>query len=277
VRAEYADFTPEENTGRTFVSTGATLIMASLFLFMFTIALILVFFFECAIWDPLPVFISAAGVLGLVGWLLGTIGVLLCLFGPRGHGYWSYAVPAALVSLAHLALLIVILNQQKDFGIPRADDLSRAGRWAAMPTRLNATMYYLASLVYPSGEGLLPTVDRLVFSAAVGVLEMTRAILIMMFLSSLARARREKELAEECTRAAGFVSIGPALLALLMLLGVAIIIESGNTTSSFARFLFVSVQMTGYLILIRLIFPSFRAAKDLVEAYEALKPRIPPP
>ena len=162
-----------------------------------------------------------AGYLGLANWLCAAVGLGLCLSGPRAPGHWGYGIGAAAAMGVHFLLLAVVVSQGKEVGIGKEDEgLSRNSiRWSMVPTRQNATMFYLTALTYPD-QGFAPR-GRIILSMITGVAEMVRTVLIMMVLSCLARAALDEELAGAARGPRGWSSGGPGLLAIIIFLFVA--------------------------------------------------------
>jgi LSD1 subclass zinc finger protein len=253
---------------------GARLIAISFALFMLSMVLITGFFFQGAFGAPQGWIITIAGFLGLINWLCAAVGVGLCLSGPRAPGHWEYGIPCAVAVLVHFIFLAAVLSQAKEFGIG-APEGKNSVRWSMLPTRLNATMFYLTAVVYPNDvevtpqprQGVTPR-GRMLLSMMCGIAEMVRTVLIMLLLSCMAKAALDDELAHRCTRNAGIVSGGPGLLAILIFLFVAFVIETGAGLDLFTRILFATVNMGVYSIINGVMFPAWMAAQDVVDACE---------
>lgn len=273
--------TPDEKAARRAAfdraAWGATLIWISFALFMISMALILIFFFHAAFGDPLGLYVILAGVLGLLNWLLAAVGVGLCLSGPVVKGHWGYGIGAAVAIGVHLILLAVLVGQGREFGISKSEDGVGLVRWAMIPTRLNATMFYITALVYPENHGATPK-TAMPLSMLTGVAEMVRTVLIMMFLSRLARAALDEDLAHQCTRAAGIASAAPAMMALVIFVFVAFMIETNAPLNRFTLTLFATVFMSVYAIVNAAILPCFTAARDVADAcdepFQSLIPKL---
>ena len=73
----------------------------------------------------------ATGVLGLIGWMVGTVGIGLCVAGPaKGRGFAIAAIP---VALCHLLLLLVLASDSRSWAsgaglIEHLSALNRQGR-----------------------------------------------------------------------------------------------------------------------------------------------------
>ncbi len=269
------ELTPEEKAVRRReferAAWGCKLIWISFVLFMLSMALIIVFFFQAAFIVQLPIFITIAGVLGLLNWLLAAVGVGLCLTGPRARGHWGYGIAAAVAVAVHLVFLLALVGQGKESSIgqeaDRANGTTGNARWGLIPTRLDATMFYLTSIVYRDSQGATPK-GPMKLSMIAGVLEMTRTVCIMMLLSCMARAALDDELAHKCTRAAGIASVGPGAVALLIFAFVATMIETNAGMSTFTQVLFVTVNMSAYAIVNATVLPAFMAAREVTDACE---------
>jgi hypothetical protein len=280
-RKEEAELTPEEKAERrrafTRAAWGARLIVISFGLFMVSMFFITGYFFQGAFAPPIPALVTIAGVFGLANWVLAAVGVGLCLSGPRGPGHWGYGVAAATAVAVHLIFLLALVAQGKEYAIGRADDRIAAGgasgggknaRWRLLPTQLNGTMFYLTAAVYPDDQGITPRASTLILPMITGVAEMVRTVLVMMFLSCLARAALDDELAHRCTRCAGVASAGPGLLALLILGFVGTVVETNAGLNLFTQILSSVVQMGVYSIINGVMLPSYLAAQDVVDACE---------
>jgi len=276
-------FSPEEREAlrRAFdrAAWGCKLIWISLALFMLSMVMILAFWFQAAIPSAgvSPGYVVAAGVIGAIGWALAAVGVGLCLSGPRSPGHWGYGIAAAVVTVLHLLLLLILVTKGKDYSPGRvADRNGPAEQWGLVPTRLDAVTYYLTVLVYKDQE-LIPK-GELNFSIVVGLLEMIRTTLILMLVSCLAQAAGDKELHHKCTRAAGFASFGPGFMALGMLAFAVAITETRAGVNDFTKIIFTTVVMGTYSIINATILPCFMAARETAEAceepFQAQQPKL---
>jgi hypothetical protein len=248
---------------------GARLITISLALFMISMFIISGYFFQSAFGVPQGWIVIVAGYMGLANWLCAAVGLGLCLSGPRGPGHWGYGIAAAAAMAVHFLLLAVVISQAKEVGIGKEDEgLGRSGvRWSMVPTRQNATMFYLTAITYPDTQGFAPR-GRIILSMLTGVAEMVRTVLLMMVLSCLARAALDEELAGRCTRTAGVVSGGPGLLAIIIFFFVAFCIETNAGLNLFTLILFTTVHMGVYSIMAGVMLPAFSAAQDVTDACE---------
>ena len=186
-------------------------------------------------------------------------------------GHWGYGIAAAIASGIHLLLLLILVGHGKEYSAARTGDVQvihsgGAERWALVPTRLDSLTIYLALIVYPD-QDLIPRLS-IGLSIAVGIAEVIRIALIMMFLSCLARAAGDEDLSHACTRAAGVACFGPGALAVLMLLYVMAVIETNAQSGTFARIVFMTVQMGIYAVLAGTMMRAMFAAKEVYEACE---------
>lgn len=251
---------------------GAMLIWISFALFMLSMVFIGIFFFQFSFMIvPSPAFIVIAGLFGLVNWIIAAVGVGLCLSGPQAPGHWGYGISAAVVTAIHLIFLMALVAQNKEYCVGRSVDRlsgeTSYARWSMLTTRLDATMFYMTAAFYPGEQGATPR-EPITLSMITGVVEMVRTMLIMMLLSCLSRAALDEDLAHKCTRTAGIVSGGPAMVAFLMLMFVAIIIETNAGLNLFTIILFSMVNMGVYFILMGVIFPAYLAAREVADACE---------
>jgi hypothetical protein len=286
-RRKQADdqLSPEEKAERRAAfgraATGVKLIWISFALFMFSMVLILLFYFQSVVIEPIPYFITLAGVIGLINWVLAAIGVGLCLSGPRSPGFWGYGISAAVAVAIHLLFILVLVVQGKETSIGQTTDevggSTENARWGLIPTRLDVTMFYLTAICYHNEQGATPK-GPMTISMVCGVIEMLRTVIIMMLMSCLARAALDEELAYKCTRAAGVASFGPGLLALLILAFIATMIETGAGMNLFTLILFVALNMGVYAIIIGTIFPAFMALREVADAcdepFQSLIPQL---
>lgn len=248
---------------------GAKLIWISLGLFMLSMLCVIAFFFQDAIpgMDPDPAFVVGAGVIGAFGWVLAAAGVGLCLSGPQSPGHWGYGTAAAVATALHLLLLLVLASKGKEVCPGRAlDPEGPVAKWGLVPTRLDAVTFYLTVLVYPDQE-VIPK-GPMKLSIVVGILEMIRTTLILVFLSCLARAAGDEELSHRCTRAAGLASFGPGFMAGGMLAFAVLMTESRAGGGNMATILLSTVVMGTYAILNGCVFSGFMAARETTEACE---------
>jgi LSD1 subclass zinc finger protein len=275
--------TPEERAARRAAferaAWGCRLIWISFALFMLSMVLIIIFYFQLALVRlvaPSTVYITLAGVLGLLNWIVAAVGIGLCLSGPRAPGHWGYGISAAVATAVHLVMVLALVSQGKEPGVASAADSTEVTRWELLPTRLDATMFYLTMIVYQD-QGFTPK-GQLLVSMITGVVEMTRTVLIMMMLSCLARAALDEDLAHKCTRAAGIASGGPGLIALIMFLLVAALVETNAGLNLSTLILITAVKMGIYSILAGVIMPAFMTAREVNDAcdepFQSLIPQL---
>ena len=173
--------------------------------------------------DEVPLVLILAGIFGLINWVLGAIGISLCLAGPPSPGHYRFGISAVIVSVVHAVLLLAVVAKTSANSDYRALDRGTA-MWAQIATQYDSLSFYLAYVVYPD-DIPLHRADT-ILSFLTGVAEMTRLILFLMTLGCLAQAAGAKELSEDCTRMAGRVTIIPALLSLGMLAYKIVVIET---------------------------------------------------
>jgi LSD1 subclass zinc finger protein len=273
------ELTPEEKAARrsAFIRAtwGVRLIWISFVLFMFSMLLIGIYFFQFGVSrfvTPTPAFVTAAGFFGLLNWILAAVGVGLCLSGPRAPGHWGYGIAAAVAVVVHGIFVLVLVAQDREYCVGRnADRLTSdtgSARWSMLATRLDVTTFYLTAVLYPTEQTAVPSKDPMTLSMVTGVLEMIRTVLIMMLLSCMAQAALDKELAHKCTRTAGIASGGPGLVALLMLGFVAFVVETNAGINLFTLIVLLVVHMSVYAILAAVILPAYMAAREVADACE---------
>lgn len=282
------DLPPEEKAARRAAfdraAWGARLIFISFALFMLSMLFIIAFFFQLGLskmMTPKPVFITLAGLCGAIGWTLSAIGTILCLSGPPVPGHYGFGWAAVGAVVLHLVFLLALVAQNSEYSVGREIDRTTGenqfGRWSMLATRLDATMFYMTAAVYPNEQGATPK-DPLAFSMFTGLMEMVRTVLILMLLSSLARSALDNDLAFKCTRAAGIVSGGPVLVALLMFAFVATVIETGASVNMFTQILFAVVNMGVYAILMGVTLPALLVAREVTDAcdepFQSLVPQL---
>lgn len=272
-------YSPEERRALraafTRAAWGCKLIWISFSLFMLSMMFIIIFWFQTAFTLPEPLFVTLAGLIGLFTWVTGAVGVGLCLSGPPSPGHWGYGISAAVATLLHLVLLAVLVGEGKDYSVGKeADPHSSNAAWGLVPTRLDAVAFYITLMVYQDEE-VIPK-GRLTLSIVVGVMEMVRNLLILMLLSCLARATGEDDLAGQCTRASGFTSLGPAGIAVCMLLFAIAMVETNMQWKESGKILLTTVRMGTYAIFCGMMFPGLMAARYTADACdEPYQSRIP--
>jgi hypothetical protein len=242
------------------------LLWISFALFMLSMALIVIFWIQAAFpaLGASPGYIVASGVLGALGWILGAVGLGLALSGPTSPGHWGYGIAAAVATGVHLILLLVLVKQGKE--TVAGSPLESVAVWSLLPTSQDAVVNYLTVLVY-AGEEFVPK-GIVAFSIIVGIAEILRTTLILLFVSCLAQAAGDKELSQRCTRSAGFTSFGPGFMALGMLAFVFVIIETRAGVTNFSKILLVSVLMSVFVVLGACMLPGFMATRDTADACE---------
>jgi LSD1 subclass zinc finger protein len=256
---------------------GCKLVWISFSLFMLSMLFIIVFWFQTSFSEPEPLFVTLAGLVGLFTWITGAVGVGLCLSGPPSPGHWGYGISAAGATILHLVMLAVLVGQGTEYSVGKeASPRSSEANWGYIPTRLDAVAFYITLLVYQDEE-IIPK-GEMKLSMVVGVIEMVRNLLILMLLSCLARATGEEELAGQCTRAAGYTSLGPAAMAVCMLLFAIAMVETNMQWKQTGKILFTTVRMGTYAIFCGMIFPGLMAARYTADAcdepYQSSLPRL---
>jgi hypothetical protein len=246
---------------------GCKLLWISFGMFVLSMMTIIGFWFQAAFSAPNPTFLVAAGAFGVVNWSLAAVGIGLCLSGPVSPGHWRYGIAAAVAALLHIVLLLVLVTQGRDSAagtLTEATTRDSGDRWGLLPTRLDTLTYYLTYVLFQDQE-LIPKV-RVGLSIAVGALELIRNVFILMLLSCLARAAGDDELSHQCTRAAGFASLGPGALAIIMAIIVGVLVETNSQYGAFTKIVFYTVLMSAYAVLSAAMFPSFLVARDTADA-----------
>lgn len=258
---------------------GARLIWISVVVYMLSMVCVIGFWFQDAFpkMDPNPGFVVGAGVVAAFGWLLAAIGVGLCLSGPTSPGHWGYGIAAAVATGLHLLFLLMLATKGKEVCPGKSiDPEGPVAHWGLVPTRLDAVTFYLTLLVYPDQE-VLPK-GKMSLSIVVGIMEMVRTTLILVFLSCLARAAGDEDLSHQCTRAGGFASFGPGFMAAGMLIFAVAMTETRASGADWATILFATVVMGTYAILIGCVFPAFMTAREVddacAEPFQALLPQL---
>lgn len=254
---------------------GCKLVWSSFLLFMFSMLSIIVYFFQMSFGHVNSSFLYLAGALGVINWLLGAIGVGLCLSGPPSRGHWGYGIAAAIATGIHLLMVLMLIAPPKDKERENASTKSsnnsleldpQAYRWSMLATREDMITLYLASIFYGEDQDVVPKFI-LGFYVAVGITEITRNILIMMLLSCLAQAGGDEELSRACTRAAGTSSLAPGTLSVLMLIYVAFVTET-NATGLVIRILNAAIVMGIYALLAGCMLRASMAARETADVCE---------
>jgi hypothetical protein len=256
---------------------GARLIYISFSLFILSMVFIIVFWFQTAFTAPEPVFVTLAGLIGLFTWATGAVGVGLALSGPTSVGHWGYGISAAGATLLHLVMLTVLVGQGTEYSVGKeAEKNGPNANWGLIPTRLDAVAFYITLMVYTE-EDIIPK-GQMKLSIVVGILEMVRNLLVLMLLSCLARASGDEDLSGQCTRAAGYTSLGPAAIAVGMLLFAIAMVETNLQWAQFGRILFTTVRMGTYAIFAGMMLPGLLASRSTAdscdEPYQSALPQL---
>jgi hypothetical protein len=206
-----------------------------------------------------------AGIMGMINFTLGLIGICLCVSGPPSPGHYRFGIAAIIASAVHAVLLFAVVaktNANADYrGLERGTMM-----WAQLATQYESLSFYLAYVVYPDDIPLRRADTILSFLA--GVAEMTRLILYMMTLGCLAYAGGDRELSERCTRMAGRVTIIPGLLAIAMLGYKIIVIETGAGQSGFVFYFLNYIYRAITLVVAAILGMTMRAVGDVVDVCE---------
>lgn len=258
---------------------GVRLIWISFGLFLLSMLVIIFYYFQYTFRVVTPGYLTIAGAIGLVNWLLAAIGVGLCLSGPRTPGHWGYGIAAAVGVFVHGVFLFIIVTHRTENPSGRdTDGVSTVQiRWSHLATNLDYTMFYLLAVAYSGEQGIMVRQPPPLYMVA-GVLEMVRTMLIMMLLSCLSRAALDEDLAHKCTRAAGVASIAPAFVGIVILIVFAFVIETNAGLDLFGRILLNTTVMGVHAIMMGVVFPSFMAAREVVDAcdepFQSLIPQL---
>lgn len=255
---------------------GCRFIWISFSCFMLSMLIIVAFWFQGSWLVGLdPTYVTVAGIIGMFTWITGAIGVGLCLSGPWSPGHWGYGIAAAVATVVHLVMLAVLVGKGTDYSIGKeAEPVGANAKWGLVPTRLDAVSLYVTLMVYRDEE-VVPKGD-LKLSIVVGVIEMIRNLLILMLLSCLARATGEEDVSHQCTRAAGFASVGPGAMAVILLLFAIAMVETNAQNGDLGKILLATVRMWTYAFFIGTTISAFAAAQATADACdEPYQSRIP--
>lgn len=217
--------------------------------------------------DP-SAYVVIAGLLGLANWLLGIVGVGLCIASYPSPGHRRFTILAAVCTGVHLMMLVVLLSQAThvDSSFSGAGYDQDMMRWEILTTRLNSLIFYIAAGIYQ--DELLGLKQVAVLSLIVGAFEMIRMVTIMVALSCLAQSAGDTDLCRRCVRCAGVVSIGPGLMAVFILVFAAFVIEANITVNKFTVYFFMAVIMGIYAILAGMHMPAMLATRETATACE---------
>lgn len=253
---------------------GARLIWISLLFYAISMMLICLYYihigymysFTGMMYAPDEYFVIA-GVLGLCNWAIAMVGVGLVIAGPWSPGHYLYSISAAIAVLVHAILLAVLVAEVQPDSQGTDSTIESAVKWRQIPTRLDSVTLYMSLIIYPD-EFPIASRKVLVLGVVVGVAEMIRLMFIMMSLSCLARAAGDNELSGKCTRASAFVAAGPGVLALVVLMLTAFVIETNAQQSVIGRVI-LSVMLLGVsAMLAGTLIPPLSASRETVEACE---------
>jgi len=255
---------------------GCRLIWISFSCFMLSMLIIVAFWFQGSWLVALePTYVTVAGLIGVFTWLTGAIGVGLCLSGPPSPGHWGYGIAAAVATFVHIVMLSVLVGKGTDYSIGKeAEPVGSNAKWGLVPTRLDAVALYVTLMIYHDEE-VVPKGD-LRLSIIVGVFEMIRNLLILMLLSCLARATGDEDVSHQCTRAAGFASVGPGAMAVILLLFAIAMVETNAQNGDLGKILLATVRMWTYAFFIGTTISGFAAAQATADACdEPYQSRLP--
>lgn len=247
---------------------GAKLIWISIILYMLSMVMIVIFWFQFAFTAPSGAFLILAGMMGMVNWLLALVGVGLCLSGPPSEGHWGFGIAAVVATVIHLLMLLGLMGMNSDVTAEKSGDfqiINGADKWAQVPTRMDTvTMFSMLFLVVD--QSIIPKA-QMIYSIAVGIAEIIRITLIMMLLSCLGQAAGDKELSLNCTRAAGRVFLGPTILTVVIMMYVSLIIQTG-AQGVFVRIITMTMMMGIYAVLGGILMPALETSREVFEACE---------
>ena len=249
---------------------GCKLISLSLGLYALSMVLISFFFIRAALASDVdPALLSAAGALGLINWIVGAVGVGLCLSGQPSPGHWRFGITAAVVVVVHAIFLLAVVNRGEsaaEFMRNQNTTTTTAGTLAQLPTKLDALTLYMTWGVYPGQMGAPNSV--VVLSVLTGAVEMMRLAAIMLLLSCLARAAGDEDAMHKCARSAGVVCFVPGVMALGTLAVAAFIFETNAQSSSVGAILAHMLVMGVYAVLGGMILSPLTASRDTAYACE---------
>ncbi len=213
-----------------------------------------------------PFILVIAGILGLANWILGAIGISLCLAGPPVPGHYRFGVAALIVAFVHAVLLLAVVAKTSANADYRSLDRGTM-MWAQIATQYESLSFYLAYVLYPD-DIPLRRADT-ILSFLTGIMEMTRLVLFMMTLGCLAQAAGDRELSENCTRMAGRVTVIPGMLALGVLAYKIVVIETGAGGAGMVLYLLNYMYRSITLVVAGILGMTLRAVGDVVEACES--------
>lgn len=215
--------------------------------------------------DEVPFILIIAGILGLVNWILGAIGISLCLAGPPSPGHFRFGVASIIACVVHAILLLAVVAKTSSNADYRGLDRGSM-MWAQIATQYESLSFYLAYVLYPD-DIPLRRADT-ILSFLTGVTELTRLILFLMTLGCLAQAAGDRELSERCTRMAGRVTIIPGLMALGMLAYKIVVIETGVGQTGMVLYALNYMYRSITLVVAGILGMTLRTVGDVVEACE---------
>ena len=245
---------------------GCRLLYWSLLLYMLSMIAVIAFFMMTATAaGEVPVLLSIAGVLCLANWILGAVGVGLCISGPKSPGHIGYGIAAAVAVGVHLIFVLATLDRGEAFAEFKKLE-TELDALAGFSTKLVKLAMYGVWVAYPS-EGFTPR--QAPMFVVCGAAEMLRLILIATLLSCLARAGGDEELSHRCIRAAAVAVFVPGALVFGMLAVVASVVETGAEGSSMGKIILETTRMGAYALLAGMLVPASVAARDVADVCEA--------
>jgi LSD1 subclass zinc finger protein len=245
---------------------GCRLVYWSLLLYILSMVVVILFFMMTATAaGEVPALLSVAGVLCLANWVLGAVGIGLCVSGPKSPGHVGYGIAAAVAAGVHLIFVLATLDRGDAFAEFKKLE-TEADALAGFSTKLVKLGMYGVWLAYPS-EGFTPRQAPLF--VVCGAAEMLRLILLTTLLSCLARAGGDEELSHKCVRAAAVAVFVPGALVFGMLGVVSFVIETGAEGSSMGKIILETTRMGAYALLAGMLVPPSVAARDVADVCEA--------
>jgi uncharacterized protein YbaR (Trm112 family) len=248
---------------------GAKLVWLSILLFMLSMLLIIAYFFQATFNYSNPAGLYAAGMMGILNWVLGAIGVGLCLSGPPSKGHWGYGISAAIATGIHMLLVLSLVASSKEY-VEAHKNISEsekgAVRWEVVTTRLDMITFYPTYLIFGGEQDIVPNAYG-GLGVACGVMELIRIVLIMMLLSCLAEAAGDKDLSGYCTRAGGTACLSPGALSIFVLFYASFVIVA-KADGLFFRIVFMSLFMGIYAILAGFMLRALMASREVIDVLE---------
>lgn len=213
--------------------------------------------------------IKIPGLLGLLNWIVGLVGIGFCIAGPTKYGARGLAIAATIVSVVQLVFMALVAGRTG--GIYSGLQGSSYGRdsftIAAFSTMWVAVDAFLVVMVYASkifGEFVLPMIA--------GLCELARLILILLVARSISKAAKNRSAANSSLTSVYIVSITATVIPIILVL-IAIILQSSSSSGrpafSSSRsamdtvgaiFMLILLAHTGALVMPGIAMQSARAA-----------------